>query len=195
METWYSDCKVTIVCSEPSSLTSRSPSIDLPLPLRRSETNLSLLRTNGLAPTSTYWTYWSRAGDMGPVSLVAGHHQKVRFAPTASLVGSGEKLGMDPWINQPSCCRLYWEPFFSGVVAQLRERLLYLDRVRYIWLTAIHLPSLESISRSGFGKTAITFWYELKIKKKLKVGRKFCCIHFTLPRAGFRKFRLPKFSF
>jgi hypothetical protein len=32
---------------------------------------------------------------------------------TASMVGSGEKLGTDPWITQPGrgLCR---EPFFSG---------------------------------------------------------------------------------
>jgi hypothetical protein len=39
------------------------------------------------------------------------------FTPTTSMAGSGEKLGMDPWISQPSCCGLCWEPFFSGTVA------------------------------------------------------------------------------
>jgi hypothetical protein len=39
------------------------------------------------------------------------------FTPTASMAGLGEKLGTDPWIGQPSCCGLCWEPFFSGVVA------------------------------------------------------------------------------
>jgi hypothetical protein len=34
------------------------------------------LRTDGLATTSKYWTYWSHAGDMGPVSLVACHRQE-----------------------------------------------------------------------------------------------------------------------
>jgi hypothetical protein len=34
------------------------------------------------------------------------------FVPTASLVGSGEKLGMDPRIDQPACCGLCREPFF-----------------------------------------------------------------------------------
>jgi hypothetical protein len=29
------------------------------------------------------------------------------FAPTASLVGLGEKLGTDPRIGQPACCGLY----------------------------------------------------------------------------------------
>jgi hypothetical protein len=32
---------------------------------------LCQLRTNGLASVSKYWTYWSHAGDMGLVSLVA----------------------------------------------------------------------------------------------------------------------------
>jgi hypothetical protein len=54
---------------------------------------------------------------MGLVSLVAGHQQKVGFAPTASLVGSGEKLGTDPRFGQPSYCGLCREPFFSGAVA------------------------------------------------------------------------------
>jgi hypothetical protein len=35
---------------------------------------------------------------------------------TASLVGSEEKLGMDLWIDQPTCCGLCREPFFSGAV-------------------------------------------------------------------------------
>jgi hypothetical protein len=34
---------------------------------------LCQLRTDGLTPVSKYWTYWSHAGDMGLVSLVAYH--------------------------------------------------------------------------------------------------------------------------
>jgi hypothetical protein len=41
---------------------------------------LCRLRTNGLAPVSKYWTYRSHAGDMGPVSLVACHQQKLSFS-------------------------------------------------------------------------------------------------------------------
>jgi hypothetical protein len=41
MEPWCSDCKVTIVCLELSSPTSRSPPINLPLPLRKLGPNLS----------------------------------------------------------------------------------------------------------------------------------------------------------
>jgi hypothetical protein len=53
------------------------------------------------------------------VSLVVDRQQEVGFALTASLVGLGEKLGTDLRIDQPLCCELYQEPFFSGVVALL----------------------------------------------------------------------------
>jgi hypothetical protein len=41
------------------------------------------------------------------------------FASTASLVGSGKKLGTDSRIGQPARYGLCWEPFFSGVVGLL----------------------------------------------------------------------------
>jgi hypothetical protein len=53
---------------------------------------------------------------MGLISLVADHQQNVGFASTASLVGLGEKLGMNPRIGQPLCCGLCREPFFSRAV-------------------------------------------------------------------------------
>jgi hypothetical protein len=56
---------------------------------------------------------------MGLVSLVASCQQILTFAPTASLVVSGEKLDMDPRISQLVCCGLCWEPFFSEAVALL----------------------------------------------------------------------------
>jgi hypothetical protein len=43
------------------------------------------------------------------------------FAPTASLAGSEEKLGTDPWIGQPVRCGLCREPFFSGAVGLLNS--------------------------------------------------------------------------
>jgi hypothetical protein len=52
---------------------------------------------------------------MGPVSLVVSCTQKLTF-PHCSLVVMGEKLGMDPRIEWPSCCRVCREPFFSGAV-------------------------------------------------------------------------------
>jgi hypothetical protein len=33
------------------------------------------------------------------------------------MVALGENLGTDPWIDQPVCCGLCREPFFSGAVA------------------------------------------------------------------------------
>jgi hypothetical protein len=36
--------------------------------------------------------------------------------PTASLAILGEKLGTDPQTDQPVCCGLGQEPFFSGAV-------------------------------------------------------------------------------
>jgi hypothetical protein len=48
---------------------------------------------------------------MGPVSLVAGCQQMLGFAPTASLVDSGEKLSTNPQIGQPVCygvCQEQW---------------------------------------------------------------------------------------
>jgi hypothetical protein len=58
---------------------------------------------------------------MGPVSLVASCQQMLDFAPTASLVGSGEKPGTDPQIGQLACHGLCLEPFFSGAVAILNS--------------------------------------------------------------------------
>jgi hypothetical protein len=56
----------------------------------------------------------------------------IDFAPTASLVGSGEKLGTDPQIGQAACCGLCQEPFFSGVVALLNFIDEYM-KSRYMW--------------------------------------------------------------
>jgi hypothetical protein len=91
---------------------------------------------------------------MGPVSLVAGCQHMLSFAPTASLVGSGEKLGTDLWFSQPTCCGLCQEPFFSGAVALLNyvgdwETLLYVDHVRYVWSWTIRGSSVRSVWRVG----------------------------------------------
>jgi hypothetical protein len=53
---------------------------------------------------------------MGPISLVACRQQRVTLPPLLQWLPRGEKLGMDPRIGQPSCARLYREPFFLGVV-------------------------------------------------------------------------------
>jgi hypothetical protein len=40
--------------------------------------------------------------------------------PPSSLAGSGEKLDMDPWIGQPTCCGLCRESFFLGAVVSIQ---------------------------------------------------------------------------
>jgi hypothetical protein len=39
---------------------------------------------------------------------------------TVSLVGLGEKLGIDLWIGRPACWGLCREPFFSGAVGSVQ---------------------------------------------------------------------------
>jgi hypothetical protein len=54
--------------------------------------------------------------------------------PTTSLVGSGEKLGTDPWVGQPACCGLCQKPFFLGAVGsvQICQRIM---KGCYMWTT------------------------------------------------------------
>jgi hypothetical protein len=65
--------------------------------------------------------YQSHAEDMGPVSLVIGRQQKIGFATTTLMAVSGENLGTNLQIGQPTCCGLCREPFFSGAVALLNS--------------------------------------------------------------------------
>jgi hypothetical protein len=45
----------------------------------------------------------------------------IDFAPTTSLIGSGEKLDIERRIGQPMRCGLCREPFFSGAVGLLNS--------------------------------------------------------------------------
>jgi hypothetical protein len=54
----------------------------------------------------TCWCLWAQKPS-------SHHQQMLGFASTASLVGSGEKLGTDLQIGQLVCCGLCREPFFS----------------------------------------------------------------------------------
>jgi hypothetical protein len=56
------------------------------------------------------------------------------FAPTTSLVGLGEELGMNPRIGQPTRCGLCREPFVSGAVVLLNSVDDYLKGC-YMWTT------------------------------------------------------------
>jgi hypothetical protein len=76
---------------------------------------LCQLRTEGLVPVSKYWTYWSHAGDMSPVSLVVCHQQMIGLSALLQLLcwernwgGSHGPLSRaERWIQ---------EHFLSGVV-------------------------------------------------------------------------------
>jgi hypothetical protein len=61
---------------------------------------LCRLMTDGLAPVSKYWTYWSHTGGIGLVSIVAYSSTDVWFKLTASMVMLGEKLRRVPWTAQ-----------------------------------------------------------------------------------------------
>jgi hypothetical protein len=78
--------------------------------------------------------YRSHAAVYGPSKPRSRRQQMLGFAPTASLVGLGEKLGTNLWIGQPACCGLYREPFFSGVVALLDSVDDYVNGC-YMWTT------------------------------------------------------------
>jgi hypothetical protein len=76
---------------------------------------------------------------------------KSLLKPTASLAMRGEKLGGNPHIGQPACWGCGRESLFlgsSGICQNLlatRERLLYVDHVRYVWSSAIRRLSVESV--------------------------------------------------
>jgi hypothetical protein len=82
---------------------------------------LSWLRTDGLAPASKYWTYRSHAGVYRPSKPSNLLSTEGAFTLTASMA---------------SCW--WW-----------RERLLYVDHVRYVWSWTIRGLSMESMWRVG----------------------------------------------
>jgi hypothetical protein len=75
--------------------------------------------------------YRSHAGIYGPSKPSSRMSTEAWLFPTASMVGSGEKLGKDSWITQPGwgLCR---EPFFSGAVG-LFKSVDDCAKVSYTW--------------------------------------------------------------
>jgi hypothetical protein len=59
--------------------------------------------------------YRTHAGVYRPSKLSSRMSTEAWFFPAASMIGSGEKLGIDPRITRLGW-GLCWEPFFSGVV-------------------------------------------------------------------------------
>jgi hypothetical protein len=94
--------------------------------------------------------YRSHASVYGPTKPSSWSLTGAWLTSTASLVGSGEKLGTDPRVGQPACCGLCREPFLgsSGIHPNLsvsHKRLLYVDHVRYAWYWTIHELSVKSV--------------------------------------------------
>jgi hypothetical protein len=135
---------------------------------------LCQLRTVRLAHMSKYWTYRSRAGDMGPINLLVGHRQELGLRPPASLASSGEKLGTDPRIGQLACCGLCQEPFFSRAVGsvQICRRLVKGCHVRgppagsvrwaYVDWRGKRTCRVDRVSPAGYTsiQIAVTLGYE-----------------------------------
>jgi hypothetical protein len=61
--------------------------------LQGCSTRLCRLRTNALAPETKYWMYWSHAGDMCPISLVACSSIDVWLEHTSGYVGRETETG------------------------------------------------------------------------------------------------------
>jgi hypothetical protein len=115
---------------------------------------LCRLRTDVLAPASKYWAYRSHASVMGLVSLVDSCQQKLDFSPLLHWLfwerswvwtrGSVKHCVVD-CVGSPSSrgsgsIQICW---------WLRERLLYVNHVRYVWSRAICGPSVENVWRIG----------------------------------------------
>jgi hypothetical protein len=99
---------------------------------------LCQLRTVRLAPESKYWMYRSYASDMSPINLVVGCQHEFNFSPL--LFGCcGREAGYGPtdrmfvvlWIE--SGALLLGCSGSIQICWWLYERLLYVDRVRYVW--------------------------------------------------------------
>jgi hypothetical protein len=76
---------------------------------------LCRLRTEGLVPVSKYWTYRSHAGDMGPVSLVACHRQKLGLSLLLHWLAWKRN-----WVRTHGLVSRRAEPFFSGAVGSVQ---------------------------------------------------------------------------
>jgi hypothetical protein len=99
------------------------------------------------------WSY----GPSKPSSLSS---TEAWLKSTASLVGLGEKYGIDSWIGQPACCGLCQESFFSGAVrsVQICRRLVKGFHVRGL--------STGSVRRA---------YLDCRGKRTCRAGRVFPC--------------------
>jgi hypothetical protein len=78
--------------------------------------HLCQLRTDRLDPVSKYWIYWSHVGYLDLVNWCSLLPTDAWLSSIASMIVIGEKLSMDPRIDQPVCCGLRRVPPFSVAV-------------------------------------------------------------------------------
>jgi hypothetical protein len=103
---------------------------------------LCRLRTDGLVTTSKCWTYRSHAGDMGPVSLVVWRQQRVALPPLLQWLAQERNWVRTRGSVNRRVVDYIGSPFLgsSGSVHRcwrLHERLLCVDRMRYVWSRTI----------------------------------------------------------
>jgi hypothetical protein len=113
---------------------------------------LCRLRTDGLAPTSKYWTYRSYADVICPVNLAACHRQKLGLSLLLHWLAWRE-TGYGPADRSASVLWIMSGSLFlcsSGIRPNLSasyKKLICVDHMRYIWSRVIHGPSVESVWR------------------------------------------------
>jgi hypothetical protein len=111
---------------------------------------LCRLRTYELISGSKYWTYRSHADDMCPISLVANHQQKIDFAPPLHWLARERNWVRTRRSTSRRAVNYVGSPFLrSSDSAQLcwwlREWLLCINHVRYIWSGTIRGLSVECV--------------------------------------------------
>jgi hypothetical protein len=107
---------------------------------------LCRLRTNRLVPANKYWTYWSHDGVMGAINWCSLSSTDACIFPIASMAVRGEKLGGDPWIGQPMCCRSGWELFFSGAVHLFNPIDGYMKGCRVLLVVSVYVSCVSGFS-------------------------------------------------
>jgi hypothetical protein len=122
--------------------------------LQSCSAHLCRLRTDELVPASKYWTYRSHASDMGPVSIVAAVNDAWLY-PHCFIGWLRRETGYGPMDRSADMVWIVSGALFleSSGPAQLcwwlREELLFVDHVRYVWSWSICGLSVGSVWRVG----------------------------------------------
>jgi hypothetical protein len=107
---------------------------------------LCRLKTDELAPASKYWTYWSHAGDIGPVSLVVGHRQELGLRPLLHWLAQERNWAR----TRGSVSRRAVDYVGSAFSREQWDLSKFVDHVRYVWSWTIRGLSVESVWHIGW---------------------------------------------